>query len=332
MKLFTLFIFIMNGVPLLVSAQDKPVADTVKPPVKVKYWDISGTTSLNFNQISFSNWVAGGEDAISGTAGLTLNANYKKNKITFENSGLFSYGLIQSTEQGLRKMEDRLEINSKLNYNAVKSWNYSFLVSLKSQFAPGYNYPDKVDVVSDFFAPAYLLMSLGIDYRPASFFSLFMSPATGRLTFVIDQNLADQGAFGVRKAEVDAQGNIISHGQTVKAEFGMSLNAYIKYEIMKNIVLDSRLILFDNYTDKVVSNRWNVDVDSETNLNFMVNRVFTATINARFLYDDNIKIPKYDMVNGQRVKIGEGPRLQIKEAFGIGMMMKFGSAKKAATK
>jgi prolyl-tRNA synthetase len=37
----------------------------------------------------------------------------------------------------------------------------------------------------------------------------------------------------------------------------------------------------------------------------------------------------YDYVNGNKVKVGQGPRLQVKEAFGIGMIMKLGPKKKA---
>ena len=133
-------------------------------------------------------------------------------------------------------MEDRLEINSKLNYQAVKYWNYSIFFSIKSQFAPGYKYPDRINEVSRFFAPGYLSLSLGMDFQPTRYFSLFMSPASGKFTFVLDQKLADAGAYGVRKAVKDSAGNIIIHGDPLKPELGISINAKVKYEIMKNIV------------------------------------------------------------------------------------------------
>ncbi|NWJ50683.1 MAG: DUF3078 domain-containing protein [Bacteroidetes bacterium] len=327
--LFLSILFLNFTISQVFSIQPiEPSTDTIKVKPIEKYWKFTGNTSLNFNQVSFSNWASGGSDALSGTAGLTLNANYKRKSLAFENTGIFFYGLIDSQDKGLMKMEDRLELNSKLDYKAVDSWHYSLLSSLKSQFAPGFSYPDKTHPVSRFFAPAYLTLSLGMDYTPVKYFSLFLSPASGKFTFVLDQNLADAGAFGVRPAVKDAQGNILYHGEPVKPELGITLNTKIKYEIFKNVILDSKLNLYDNYLDEDVSNRWNVDVDWENNINFVINSVISSTFNSRMLYDNNIMIPLYDMINGVRTKVGQGPRLQIKEAFGIGMVMKLGDRKK----
>ncbi len=302
--------------------------DTIKVKPKEKYWKVFGNTSLNFNQVSFSNWASGGEDALSGTAGLTLNANYHKKNLAFENSGIFFYGLIYSQEKGLMKMEDRLELNSKLDYKAVNSWHYSILSSLKSQFAPGYSYPDKTNAVSRFFAPGYLTISIGMDYTPKKYISLFLSPASGKFTFVLDQTLADAGAYGVKPAIKDSLGRILYHGEPVKPELGATVNVKVKYEVFKNVIVDSKLNLYDNYLDEDVRNRWNVDVDWENNINFVINSVISSTFNSRMLYDNNLMVPLYDMINGVKTKVGQGPRLQIKEAFGIGLVMKLGEPKK----
>lgn len=350
--LFFLILFLNFTISQVFSIQPiEPSADTIKVKPNEKYWKFFGNTSLNFNQVSFSNWASGGENALSGTAGLTVNANYKRKNLTFENSGIFFYGLIDSQDKGLMKMEDRLELNSKLDYKAVDSWHYSLLSSLKSQFAPGYSYPDKVNAVSRFFAPAYLTLSLGMDYTPVKYFSLFLSPASGKFTFVLDQKLADAGAFGVRPAVKDthprlqnnsgypdafglrpavddSQSIILYHGEPIKPELGITLNAKVKYEIFKNVIVDSKLNLYDNYLDEDVNNRWNVDVDWENNINFVINSIISSTFNSRMLYDNNIMVPLYDMVNGVKTKVGQGPRLQIKEAFGIGMVMKLGDPKK----
>jgi hypothetical protein len=331
MKRFYLLALILTSYTYSRAFTSEPyesIIDTIKVQPKIQYWKFAAITNMNFNQISFSNWAAGGENALSGTASFQPTAYYKKGYLTFENSSVFSYGMISSKEKGLMKMEDRLEINSKLNYQAVKKWNYSIFFSLKSQFAPGYKYPDRINEVSRFFAPGYLSLSLGMDYQPSRYFSLFMSPASGKFTFVLDQKLADAGAYGVRKAVKDSAGNILIHGDPVKPELGISVNAKVKYEVMKNIIVDSRVILYDNYMDDDISNKWNVDVDLETNINFVINSIFSTNINSRFLYDDNIMIPFYNIANGKKVKVSEGPRLQVKEAFGIGMIMKLGGKKR----
>lgn len=317
---------------VLINCQGQSI-DTVKIQPKEKYWNFFGISNFNFNQISFSNWVTGGENAFSGTVGLSVNANYKKSNLSFENSGIFKYGMIDDKYKGLMKMEDKIDIDSKLNYKAVKYWNYSILFSFNSQFSKGYNYPNRVDEISRFFAPAYFILSAGTDYQPNKNFDFFISPVSGKFTFVLDQKLADLGSYGVRKATFDTisvQGYkeiVINHGETIKSEFGISINTKVRYSIMKNIMLDSRLVLYDNYMENI-HNKWNIDVNLETNINFVINRVFSTTFNFNFLYDDNILIPLYKVVNGTNIQIGQGPRLQSKESFGIGMIIKLGQKEK----
>jgi hypothetical protein len=72
----------------------------------------------------------------------------------------------------------------------------------------GYNYPDDSTKISDFFAPAYLVLALGLDYKPDAYFSVFLAPVTEKFTFVTDQVLSDAGAFGV------------TPGKTSLSEFG----------------------------------------------------------------------------------------------------------------
>ena len=78
---------------------------------------------------------------------------------------------------------------------------------------PGYNYPDDTTKISDLFAPAYLLLALGLDYKPNPYFSAFISPLTAKFTFVTDRQLSDLGAFGVKP------------GQTSRSEIGAYLRA-----------------------------------------------------------------------------------------------------------
>ena len=307
---------------------NESIIDTIKSQPKLRCWKLYGTSNFSFNQISFANWAPGGEDAFSGTANFNLNAFYRKNSVTFENQAILIYGMIQSRDKGLMKMEDRLEFNSKLNYKAVKYWNYSLLYTFKSQFAPGYTYPNRVDAVSRFFAPAYSTLSLGMDFVPNRYISLFVSPISGKFTFVLDQKLADNGAYGVKRAIKDTADNIIRHGEPIKPELGLAVNAKLKYEIMKNIIVDSRVILYDAYMDEDITNRWNVDVDFETTINFVINSMFSTSFNSRFVYDDNIMVPLYKKVDGLKTPNGQGPRLQIKQAFGIGMVMKLERKKK----
>lgn len=288
-----------------------------------KFWTDGGFISIVFNQISLTNWAKGGESSLSSTAFLNLFANYKKDGLQWDNSLDMAYGIQSGEELGLRKNEDKIDLNSKLGLNAFNEVFYTALLNLKTQFTYGYNYPNDSDVVSKFFAPGYLITSLGLDYKPIDYFSVYLSPATGRFIFVLDQKLADQGAYGVDKAVYDNNGNIIENGKMIKPEFGAYLKAIFKKDVIENVNLESKIALFNNYTDKDPGNRKNIDVDWETNIMMKINKFITANIILHLIYDENIKIPIYEKINGVKTKVGEGSRLQIKEVFGLGFSIKF---------
>lgn len=48
-----------------------------------------------------------------------------------------------------------------------------------------------------------------------------------------------------------------------------------------------------------------------------------ASAYIHFIYDHNIKIPVYEKINGQRTKVGETIRLQIKQNYRLGIAFKF---------
>ncbi len=286
-------------------------------------WTNGGFASLVFNQISLTNWAKGGESSLSSTAFLNLFANYKKGSLQWDNSLDLGYGIQSGEELGLRKNEDKIDLNSKIGFNAFDQVFYTALFNFKTQFTYGYNYPNDSDVVSKFFAPAYLIISIGLDYKPAEYFSVYLSPATGRIIFVLDQKLADQGAYGVDKAIYDNNGNLLESGKTIKPEFGAYLKAIFKKDIFENVNLESKLALFNNYTDKDLGNRKNIDVDWETNIVMKINKFISANIILHLIYDENIKVPIFEKIDGVKTKIGEGSRLQIKQVFGLGFSYKF---------
>jgi len=289
----------------------------------VSYWTFKGNNTLNINQVALSNWAKGGESTVSGSAFVNYSLKYQKDNLSFENIANCAYGLIYSKENGVRKNEDKIDLSSKLAYKSVKKWHTSLLLSFKSQFDKGYKYPNDSVVVSQFMAPGYVGLSVGMDYKPSEHLSMFISPASGKFVLVLDQELANKGAYGVSPAEYDTANTIIQEGKNVKCQFGLAVVTKFEKEIMKNISLGSKLELYNNYLDEDVSNRWNIDVDWETSLAFKVNAHFSTNFHTHLIYDHDILIPTYDIVDGQEVKVGSGPKTQFKENFGIGLSVKF---------
>ena len=72
----------------------------------------------------------------------------------------------------------------------------------------------------------------------------------GTYSIVNDQDLADQGAFGVDKATYDENGELVEHGKITRWELGAQLTAEFKYDIMTNVAFSSKFIAFYDYLHK----------------------------------------------------------------------------------
>ncbi|MFN4123514.1 MAG: DUF3078 domain-containing protein [Flavobacteriales bacterium] len=288
-------------------------------------WRKGAFMAFNFNQVALINWAAGGENALSATAIFSGFIKKRNVKSYFETTLDMGYGWITNETNGFRKNEDKLDLNMKYGHRATKGNKiyYALLMNFRTQFAPGFNFPDDSTVISRFLAPGYLSVAAGIDYKPNDFFSVFVSPATGRLLLVRDQRLADQGQFGTFAAEFDANGNKIKDGALYRLEFGSMLRARFQKEVIKNVSLLTTLQLFNNYTDVRKDNRRNIDVNWETMINIKANKWLTTSIFTHLIYDDDIQLPTFETINGVRTEVGRGPKTQFKEVFGIGLSYKF---------
>jgi len=85
----------------------------------VKNWNMGGTGSLTFSQVSFQNWAAGGENSYSLNGFVNMHANYKKDRLSWENSLDMGYGIVRQSGRGVRKSDDKLEVMSKYGYKTA---------------------------------------------------------------------------------------------------------------------------------------------------------------------------------------------------------------------
>lgn len=292
---------------VLDPTEQKDVIEKLTEEVKEekKDWTFSGLTTLNFSQVALSNWAGGGVNSISATGLINLNANYAKNKDSWTNSLDLAYGLLKNKDADAFKSDDRIELNSKYGRKATEHWYYSALLNFKTQFAPGYSTPGETVTISDFFAPAYLITALGMDYQSSENFSLFLSPATSKITIVNAPTLSAVGAFGV------------DPGETIRTEFGAYVKMNYKRDIVENVNFQTKLDLFSNY----LNNPQNIDVSWETLIGMKINKFMSASISTHLIYDDDIDIAVDD--NNDGVLDGFGPRIQFKEVLAIGLSYKF---------
>lgn len=280
-------------------------------------WKKGGTGSITFAQASLSNWASGGQNTIAANSFLSLFANYKRSKSTWDNSFDIAYGLIKQGNAKFVKSDDRIDLSSKYGKIAFDHWSYAALFNFRTQMAPGYSFPNLSNKISDFMAPAYITTALGMDYKPKKDFTLFISPITSKMTIVNNDSLAAIGAFGVEKGIIDTTGIITQQGSKIRYEVGGYVKFTWKIEISKSAVFNTRLDLFSNY----LHNPQNIDVFWENSLMVKVGKYIGLNIGTTLIYDDDIKI-NLDKDN-DGIKESSGPRIQFKQIFGVGFSYKF---------
>ena len=270
-------------------------------------WKKGGLSSVGVSQSSFTNWAAGGISNTNITSIISLYANQKLAQSTWENNLDLGFGTQKIESADFRKSEDRIELNSKYGRKINDKLNYSTLFNFRSQFAQGFNYTDtSVIYVSNFMAPSFTTLSVGLDYRPLEGLSVYFSPVTGKVTTVLDNQLSNQGAYGV------------DTGKKVRFEFGAL--ASIKYQkvFKNNIQLKSKLDLFGNFEDFQA-----IDVNWENIFAYQITKLLTVSLTSNLLYDQDILIAK-QVEQSPGVFIEENKsRVQFKQVFALGLTYKF---------
>ncbi len=272
-----------------------------------KTWKAGGVFNANTTQVALSNWAGGGQNSISIQGILGLYANHAKGKLAWDNNLDLAYGMVKQGKLDWFKNDDRIELNSKFGYQASEKWYYAGLLNFRTQFVEGFNNPGELNYISNFFAPAYTTLALGMDYKPNDNFTMFVSPATIKVTIVGDEVLSSQGAFGVLP------------GQKVRSEFGGYLKAMYQQKKLfgnENLSFKTNVSLFTNYAE----NPQNIDVTADVIFTAKVAKYLSVSLSAFLIYDDDINIKLYDDNN---IEIGEGPRTQFKEVLALGFAYKF---------
>ncbi len=282
-----------------VSAQDNTAKDTIPDG-----WTREGNVLLTFNQSAFNKeWTGGGVGNMSANILLNYDFNKKKGDWIWDNKFIVDYGVNKEKNQdNFTKNNDRLELNSNLGKNAKGNWFYSLYFNFKSQLDSGFLYDDDGNEItknSHFFSPAYFQLGPGMLWKKSDNLNVNISPASAKL-IVVDSEFTDPNS---NSALFDSDGNIDAFGveedKTTRFEFGASIRAYAKFNIMKNISMENILLLYSNYLE----DPQNIDIDYTMNLEMQVNKYISASLIFQAIYDDNANPMGF----------------QIREAFGLGL-------------
>ncbi|MFC2104164.1 DUF3078 domain-containing protein [Bacteroidota bacterium] len=312
-------LFLDNGVYIEKTKQRKVIdqkldAGTVIPKLKavkkankiLPIWEFDGLADIKFNQGYISeSWAEGGESSIAALSILKYSADYSYGKTrNLDTDFEYRLGYIQAGGNELQKNDDKFEINVKYGRSAFKNWYYSGLLNFKTQFFKGFDYSnDTIIEISEFLSPAYLVFSIGLDYKPSNKLTVLVSPITSKFTIVADTVNYDQSRFGVGENEL------------IRKEIGAYVKAISKIKLRDNIVLENKVNFFTNYTD----NPQNIDVDWEADLAVKLTDYIKLSVNIHFIYDDDVDIPVIE----DGIKVGTTKKGQFKELLGVGFTYNF---------
>lgn len=240
-------------------------------------WTRGGNIALLFNQSAFNNdWTGGGTSNISGNVAVNYDFNYKNSGWNWDNKILLDYGVTKvQGDDFARKTNDRIEFNSLLGKKASEKWFYSAFLNFKTQATKGYEYgkDGTRTEVTNFMSPGYLQGGLGMLWKKNDNLKVNIAPATARFIFASNKFTKNNPNpfFGVEP------------GQTMRFEFGASLSAYAKLNLMENVAMENSLSLYSNYLDKPQ----NIDLDYTLNLIMSINKYLSANFTFQAIYDDN---------------------------------------------
>lgn len=278
-------------------------------------WKKGGVFTLNVGQGSSKNWAAGAEKfSFTVASYMSLYANYKKNRFYWNNNLDLGYAMVNTTSQGVRKTDDKIDFYSKLGHDLSKTLSLAGVVNFRTQFADGVDYDYRgLGVkrrISGLFAPAYLVLAPGLDWHPTNYFSAFLSPISTRFVFVTNDPKSyyypngDPGPAGGGYEAPLSTFYGVDPARKVKCEAGAYASLNFNKEVFKNVTYKSRLDLYSNYLktyrftptgpdqlqiDEINAKPQNVDVFWTNTIVMKVNKFLNVTYNLDLIYDDDVR-------------------------------------------
>jgi len=218
----------------------------------------------------------------------------------WDNKLLADYGLTKiKDDEFSRKTSDRLEFNSIVGKQLKNSnWYYSWFLNFRTQISKGYEFsedPENLKTIrtetTHFLSPAYLQTGPGMMWKKNDDFVINIAPATARFIFVDNKFTSVPGY-------ADGQYFGVDEGKSSRFEFGASVSAFLKLELLENVTMENTANFYSNYLDKP----GNVDIDYLMNMQMKINSYLSANLLFQAIYDDNAVAA-----------------FQIREVFGLGI-------------
>lgn len=260
-------------------AQQAP-ADSIPGP-----WRHSLVSALTFTQVSYTNWVQGGQSSLAYTVAVDGKSDRNGETVKWSSAYKLAFGQARLSGQGLRKTEDRIDLQSVLSYNGDAFLNPYAAMTLKTQFAEGIKYDaaGQGTVVSKFFDPAYITQSAGMGYQP-------IPEIKQRLGIALREVVTSQYT-------VYSDNPTTSEIERIKVDGGIESVTEAEWKLDTDVLLRAKLELFAPIKKPV-----EVVIRGDNTLTIKVGKFLTVNLNVQFINERQVS-----------------PRTQVKETLAIGL-------------
>jgi hypothetical protein len=261
--------------------------DTTKQAPKPPDWGWKHrvVAGLTLTQVAFKDWTQGGENAVAYSASLEGNSTLDQENYLWVNNYKFAFGQTQMGEQGVRKTDDKIDLESVLSYKMNVFINPFVSATLKTQFAPGFKYDNGEYQVSKFFDPAYLTQAIGVGYQP-------IPELKTRLGAALREVFADRYA-SLYSDDPKTSDKI----EKSKVEGGLESVTEVDWKVEENVLFTTKLELFAAFKSMDV-----VIMRSDSKIAAKVSKYVSVIFNVQFINDATVS-----------------PRTQVKEIIGLGL-------------
>jgi hypothetical protein len=305
------------------QSQAASIIKTTQAEDSKSNWKVSGIISFNASATGLVNWAAGGNNNINMVAAANVSFLYKHGAFAWDSNIDTDFGesYVDNSKHNWQKTNDKLNVSTKFGWEMAKSWYLTALGSFKTQYAFGYDYSqDELTPISQIMTPSYTDLSVGIDWKPSSIFTIYVSPIAGRITTATNEELRSKyfGADYYNKFLVDG---ICS--RNFQAEFGASLKAGVNYDKIENLKIISTVTVFTPYSAKP-----HVDLDWDFSISYQFLKVLNVSLGTQLKYYDRVLFDKIDpetkapILNADGT-VAQGPRVQFKTILGLGIGYSF---------
>jgi len=254
-------------------------------------WKHTLVAGLTVTQVSYTDWAQGGENALAYTLSFDGKSVRDVTMTNWSNSYKIAYGQTRLGSNGLRKTDDKIELESVLTYKIGTSINPYASATFKSQFDDGFKYNDAANTqikISSALDPMYLTQAVGVGYQPFSQLKTRLGAAL--------REVFDDSKYGYAD---DAKSAVTIEDS--KIEGGLESVTDVEIKIEENTLFTAKLEMFAPFNNIDV-----VVVRSDNTLSSKVNKYIAVVFNVQLINDRSVTA-----------------RTQIKEGLALGISYTF---------